>query len=82
MVKKEFDDILPDPKILETLADMKARGMLTTEAREVSREALAEFAPERVRPAPQDPFEDIIRQLMEKRDFTRVEAEEAVKEVK
>jgi len=32
--KNEFDDTLPHPKILETLADMEVKGMLTTEVKE------------------------------------------------
>jgi len=75
------DDTLPHPKILETLADMEAKGMLTPEAREVARKVLAEIAPDQVKPAPMDLSERLIQDLMEDRGFTRAEAEEAVKEV-
>ena len=75
------DDTLPHPKILKTLADIEAKGMLTTEAREAARKALAEIAPERIRPAPQDLSENLIQELMETRGFSRAVAEEAVKEV-
>ena len=79
-MNNESADTLPHPKILETLADMEAQDMLTPEAREAARKALAEIAPDRVRPVPMDLSERLIQDLMEDRGFTQAEAEEAVKE--
>ena len=42
------DDMLPHPKILATLEDMKAKGMLRPEAREAARRALARMYPDKV----------------------------------
>ena len=74
-------EMLPHPRILEILEDMKAKGMLSEKNREIAREVLAENAPDRVRPAPYNLSEVLIQELMEDRGFTREEAEEAVKEV-